>query len=62
MSSQKLFVFKHRDKLGNPPAHKLFKLIDIKPKAELERPARCFEDYDVTVGAMPDGVDIIEKL
>ncbi len=62
MSSQKLYVFKHRDKLGNAPAHKLFKLIDIKPKANLERPARCFEDYDVTVGAAPDGVEIIEKL
>src|SRR6516225_2714400 len=32
MSSQKLFVFKHRDKLGNAPAHKLFGLIDIKRK------------------------------
>lgn len=62
MSSQKLYVFKHRDKLGNAPAHKLFKLIDIKPKAGLEGPARCFEDYNVTVGTAPDGVEIIEKL
>jgi len=62
MSSQKLYVFKHRDKLGNAPAHKLFKLIDIKPKADLERPARCFEDYVVTIGAAPEGVEIIEKL
>ena len=62
MSSQKLYVFKHRDKLGNAPAHKLFKLIDIKPKANLERPARCFEDYDVIVGTPPEGVELIEKL
>lgn len=62
MSSQKLFVFKHRDKLGNAPAHKLFDLIDIQPKADLERPARSFKDYKVTVGTAPEGVEIIEKL
>lgn len=62
MSSQKLFVFKHRDKLGNAPAHKLFDLIDIKRKEGSEGPARSFKDYAVTVGNAPDGVEIIEKL
>lgn len=62
MSSQKLFVFKHRDKLGNAPAHKLFDLIDIKRKEGSEGPARSFKDYSVTVGTAPDGVEIIEKL
>lgn len=62
MSSQKLFVFKHRDKLGNAPAHKLFDLIDIKRKEGSEGPARSFKDYTVTVGTAPDGVEIIEKL
>lgn len=62
MSSQKLFVFKHRDKLGNSPAHKLFDLIEIKRKNGSEGPARSFKDYVVTVGAAPDGVEIIEKL
>lgn len=62
MSSQKLFVFKHRDKLGNAPAHKLFELIDIKRKEGSEGPARSFKDYTVTVGTAPDGVEIIEKL
>jgi CRISPR-associated protein Csd2 len=62
MSSQKLFVFKHRDKLGNAHAHKLFNLIDIKRKEGTEGPARSFKDYSVTVGATPDGVEIIEKL
>ena len=62
MSSQKLFVFKHRDKLGNAPAHKLFDLIDIQRKAGSEGPARSFKDYAVTVGSAPDGVDVIEKL
>ena len=62
MSSQKLFVFKHRDKLGNAPAHKLFDLIDIKRMAGSEGPARSFKDYIVTVGAAPDGVEILELL
>ena len=62
MSSQKLFVFKHRDKLGNAPAHKLFDLIDIKRAVGSEGPARLFKDYTVTVGAAPDGVEILELL
>ncbi|HEX9776512.1 MAG TPA: type I-C CRISPR-associated protein Cas7/Csd2 [Geopsychrobacteraceae bacterium] len=62
MSSQKLFVFKHQDKLGNAPAHKLFDLIDIRRNERSEGPARSFKDYDVTVGLAPDGVEIIEKL
>jgi len=62
MSSQKLFVFKHQDKLGNAPAHKLFDLIDIQRKEGSEGPARSFKDYCVTVGSAPQGVEIIEKL
>jgi len=62
MSSQKLFVFKHQDKLGNAPAHKLFDLIDIRRNDRTEGPARSFKDYTVTVGQAPAGVEIIEKL
>lgn len=62
MSSQKLLVFKHQDKLGNAPAHKLFDLIGIKRNDRTQGPARSFKDYDVTVGVAPSGVEIIEKL
>lgn len=62
MSSQKLFVFKHQDKLGNAPAHKLFDLIDVKRAEGSEGPARSFKDYAVAVGDAPVGVEIIEKL
>ena len=62
MSSQKLFVFKHQDKLGNAPAHKLFDLIDIQRNDRTEGPARSFKDYTVTVGEAPAGVEIIPKL
>ncbi len=62
MSSRKLFVFKHRDKLGNAPAHQLFDLIDVKRKENLQGPARSFTDYEVSVGKVPDGVELLEML
>lgn len=62
MAAQKLFIFKHQDKLGNAPAHKLFDLIDIKRNNRTEGPARAFKDYDVTVGTAPNGVEILELL
>jgi len=62
MSSRKLFVFKHKDKLGNAPAHQLFDLVDIKRKEGSQGPARSFADYDVTVGDTPDGVELIEMI
>jgi CRISPR-associated protein Csd2 len=62
MSSRKLFVFKHQDRLGNAPAHQLFDLIDIQRKEGSEGPARSFSDYSVTVGTAPESVEIIEKL
>ncbi len=62
MSSRKLFIFKHRDKLGNAPAHQLFDLVQVKRKDGTEGPARSFYNYEITVGTMPDGVELIEKL
>lgn len=62
MSSRKLYVFKHRDRLGNAPAHKLFDLIDVKRTDGAQGPARSFKDYEITIGEAPDGVEVIEKL
>jgi len=62
MSSQKLFVFKHDNKMGNAPAHKLFDLITIKRAADSAGPARSFRDYTVQVGTVPAGVTLEEKL
>lgn len=62
MSSQKLFVFKHQDKLGNAPAHKLFELVGVDRADGSEGPARTFNDYSVTVGDAPAGVEILELL
>lgn len=63
MSSRKLIVFKHKDKLGNAPASVLFDAVKIEKKADVEVP-RDFSDYTVTVdkSKIPEGVEVIEML
>ncbi len=61
MAAQKLVVFEHESALGNAPAHKLFQLVQVGRKDEVTVP-RSFSDYEVTIGAAPQGVKIIEKL
>ncbi|MEW6402741.1 MAG: type I-C CRISPR-associated protein Cas7/Csd2 [Chloroflexota bacterium] len=62
MAARRLFVFKHKDELGNAPSHKLFELIDVKKKETVIIP-RKFADYDVAlIGKAPEGVELIEKL
>ena len=62
MSSRKLVVFRHENKLGNAPAHKLFDLVQIRRAEGSSGPARSFADFAVSVGQAPAGVEIIEKL
>lgn len=62
MSSRKLFVFKHENKLGNAPAHKLFDLVNVNRQEDSAGPARSFKDYNVSVGQALAGVEIIEML
>ena len=64
MVARNLFVFKHESALGNAPAHKLFELVDVKPKHEPSMPARAFSDYEVIVhrDRLPAKVELIEKL
>jgi CRISPR-associated protein Csd2 len=62
MASRKLFVFKHKDELGNAPSHKLFEMIQVEKKEGVVIP-RKFGDYSVKVeGSAPEGVELIEKL
>jgi CRISPR-associated protein Csd2 len=63
MASQKLIVFKHADKLGSAPAHKLFDLIKVEAKNK-EVPTRHFSDYVVTINRenLPQSVEIIELM
>lgn len=63
MNAQRLIVFKHNNVLGNAPAQKLFKLVDVRRKADVKF-ARSFDDYDVSVDDknLPAGIEILEKL
>lgn len=63
MSARKLIAFEHDSKLGNAPANKLFDLVKVEKKAEVESP-RSFADYVVTIDAenLPKGVTINELI
>ncbi|GJQ53031.1 MAG: type I-C CRISPR-associated protein Cas7/Csd2 [Anaerolineaceae bacterium] len=62
MASRRLFVFKHKDELGNAPSHKLFDMVKVEKKDGVVIP-RKFGDYTVKVdGKAPEGVELIEKL
>jgi len=63
MILRKLIVFEHQSKLGSAPAHVLFDLIKIKRKNP-EVPPRSYSDYEVEIdrAALPEGVNIIEKV
>ena len=57
MAVRKLIIFKHDSELGNAPAWKLFKLVDVQRKPEIAAP-RSFEDYQFSVDTehLPQGV------
>ncbi|OUQ88186.1 type I-C CRISPR-associated protein Cas7/Csd2 [Brevibacillus brevis] len=61
MAAQKLIVFEHATALGNAPAHKLFQLVKVSRKPDVDL-ARSFDDYEVVIGQAPSGVTIDEKL
>lgn len=62
MASRRLFIFKHKDELGNAPSHKLFDMIKVEKNDGVIIP-RKFADYGVKVeGSAPEGVELIEKL
>lgn len=63
MSARGLIVFKHQDKLGNAPAHKLFDAVTVTRNGDASGPARSFGDYAVAVdeAAIPDTVSMEVK-
>lgn len=62
MTVRKLYIFKHENALGNAPAGVLFDKISIEKKSDVNIPKQ-FSDYVVTVdSAMPEGIELIEKL
>jgi CRISPR-associated protein Csd2 len=62
MAARRLFVFKHKDELGNAPSYKLFDMVKVEKNDGVIIP-RKFGDYSVKVeGSTPEGVELIEKL
>jgi CRISPR-associated protein Csd2 len=63
MNPRALIVFKHDTALGAAPSHKLFDLVSITKKPEVEVP-RSFTDYDLTIdeAALPNGVTLIRRI
>lgn len=50
MVARKLFVFKHKDALGNMPSHKLFERVTVERiNGEPGTPASGFNDYKIKV-------------
>ena len=64
MNARKLIVFKHSSKQGSAPAHKLFELVKVERDNDPSAPPRSFSDYSISINhdAVPEGVEIIEKL
>lgn len=52
MSTRALVIFEHGSKLGEQPAHALFARVSAK-KRKPDEPARCFEDYALTLDEKP---------
>jgi CRISPR-associated protein Csd2 len=48
MACRGLYIFTHKDSIGNAPAHALFERIQVRRKDSVEAP-RKFDDYSVTV-------------
>lgn len=66
MIARKLFVFQHKDALGNMPSHKLFERITVnRTKGETGTPASEFSDYEVASDLSDleiNGVSVTEYL
>jgi CRISPR-associated protein Csd2 len=65
MAARRLIVFKHKDKLGNAPAHKLFETVAIAPMNGSGAP-RGFADYrdriSINTAGIPSGVEVLKDL
>jgi CRISPR-associated protein Csd2 len=60
MALRELIIFKHADALGQAASHRLFELVDVRRKDGVVVP-RSFSDYQLVIGQMPDGIELIRK-
>jgi len=59
MATQGVWIFTHESPLGNYPTHKLFKLLSVAKREGVTYP-RHFDDYQVTLGDLPDQVTLTQ--
>ncbi|WP_223641783.1 type I-C CRISPR-associated protein Cas7/Csd2 [Corallococcus sp. EGB] len=59
MATRRLLVFRHASALGNAPAHKLFDAMSVRRKDD-SKPPRDFADYALSMGSIPQGVEVME--
>ena len=63
MAARKLVIFKHKDSLGNAPAHRLLDRVK-KESYSGDKPPRSFADYSPLISIerqdLPEGIEIIE--
>lgn len=64
MAARRLIVFKHDNRMGNAPAHKLFELVSVSRADGSDGPPRKFEDYQVDIDrkGVPAGVTLEEMI
>jgi CRISPR-associated protein Csd2 len=63
MCAQGLYIFRHESRLGNAPAHALFRRIQVERVNRDGPPPRRLEDYEVRVDPeqLPQGVEMIVR-
>ena len=61
MNARKLIVFRHPNKMGVAPSHRLFDLVTVSRK-DPKTPPRAFQDYEVQIdkGRIPEGIELME--
>lgn len=59
MACRGLYVFTHKDPLGKEAAHKLFNLINVRKRDNVETP-RSYNDYNLTIddSEIPEGIKL----
>lgn len=62
MATRKIIEFRHDSELGSAPSHQLLEAVEVRKRDGVELP-RAFGDYVVEVdsGAIPDGVQVVER-
>jgi CRISPR-associated protein Csd2 len=63
MACRKLVIFKHKEEVGNAPAHKLFDMVSVRAKDGIVAP-RSFDDYEITLPSqddLPTGIEMIVR-